>query len=298
MERVGRYVGQRPAAATPTEVNDETPALYVDGRPVTRAEMWERMTEVSGAAMLDEVVLDRRLEAACREADIEITDADLEREEALFLDALGDTGVSRDSETAARMLEQVRRTRGLGPVRYDALLRRSAMLRRLVASDVNVTEAAARLAWNLRYGPRRQVRLITTSTSRDAQQVSVRLRGGEPFEVVASETSTDISASRGGLLEPMHLDDASYPAAVRRVIGDLAVGETSSPIALEEGFAIVKVIADVPAPPGAPEFTSVEPAMRREARLVQERLLMARLASELTEGANLRIEDPGLRRVR
>lgn len=299
MERTARYVGERPDRAQIDEQgHDNEPVMYVDGRPITRGSVWSRLVEVSGDTVVDEMILDVRLASACRDAGIEIGEDAIAREESLFIETLAGTGVSTDSESARRILAQVREARGLGYERYGALLRRSAMLRALVADDVRVTDAAARLAHDLRYGPRRQARLITVSSSRDAQRATARLRAGEAFEIVATEMSTDVSASRGGLLAPMHAEDATYPAVIRRAMMELAVGGVSTPVALDRGFAIVKVVGDVPAPSGAPSFDVVADAMRSEARLVQERLLMSQLARELVEGAEVRVVDPGLRRVR
>ena len=294
VEEAERYVN-RPVTSAPPPSDATRVAAYVNGRAISPSAMQQRLLESGGATILEEFVLEQQLREACAEANVEITDADIAREERIFLDAMRATGLSSGSAADARLLRDLRRTRGLGDARYDALLQRTAMLRRLAEPFVTVTPASIELAYRLRYGTRHRVRIITVPTTRDAQQAATRLRAGEPFEQVAVDLSTDVSASRGGLLAPLHLEDPSYPAPVRASIRNLSPGGVSSPIALDAGFAIVRLEAIVPPPANAPSMAAARADMERESRLVQERLEMNRIARELLEDADIRIEDATLR---
>jgi hypothetical protein len=68
-----------------------------------------------------------------------------------------------------------------------------------------------------------------------------------------------------------------------------------SPLAIDNGYAVVKLEQKLTSPSGAPGMESVRADLEREVRVRQERLLMARLARRLLDEARLSIVDPGLR---
>lgn len=87
------------------------------------------MAEISGQQALEEVVLTKLLEEVAHDFDWEITEADLQRE----LDNLIFTiNQSAAPQSTPLLIETIRRRRGLGPARFDALLRRNTILRRLL----------------------------------------------------------------------------------------------------------------------------------------------------------------------
>ena len=92
------------------------------------------MAEISGQQALEERILTRYLDEIARDSDWVITDADLQLE----LDALITTiDQSSDRENTPRLIETIRRRRGLGPTRFNALLRRNTILRRLLPPTEN-----------------------------------------------------------------------------------------------------------------------------------------------------------------
>lgn len=289
LDRSERYVQREKDQAPPSE--RERPAAILAGEPISWAELRPALAEAAGGRVLEEVALDRLLAAQAAAAGIVIGPAQIDAEQRLLAQSLGLDG--SDPVGDAEVIDRVRRLRGLGEVRYAALLRRNATLRALAAPTIVVDEDAARRAYELRYGELIEVRLLTTATLREAQGALDRLRAGEPFGEVAAQVSTDVSAARGGILEPIHPSDASYPAALRQALIDATDGQVAGPIALEQGYALaLRVGSTLPRP--APLFESVRDAMEREARLNQERLLMDRLARRMLEGIGLTALDRSL----
>jgi len=87
------------------------------------------MAEISGEQALEELILSKFLEEIARDFDWTITDADLELE----LDNLIFTiNQSANPQSTPLLIETIRHRRGLGPERFDALLRRNTILRRLL----------------------------------------------------------------------------------------------------------------------------------------------------------------------
>jgi parvulin-like peptidyl-prolyl isomerase len=162
-----------------------------------------------------------------------------------------------------------------------------------VRDRVNVTDAAVDQLFDTRYGPRRQVRIMTLPTLGDAESALSAVRGGTVFTEVSVERSTDSSAPRGGLLEPFSRLDASYPASIRQAAWQLAhPGDVSDAILINNGYAVIQLVRDAPASDVKRE--DVEQELHRIARLEQERTLMDKLAQHLISDASVTIFDDSL----
>ena len=67
-------------------------------------------------------------------------------------------GVSPDD--AERLLDTIRKNRGLGEVRFARLLERNARMRRMVAPGVQVSQEEVAQAFRMLHGPKYRVRVI------------------------------------------------------------------------------------------------------------------------------------------
>jgi len=289
-EPLARRVLRQGESGAPRRLSRVSPPATLNGSPVAWAALHDAMVEAAGAVALEEAALDRLLSRETEERGVEITENDLEREEralAASVGAVADGPAARD-----RLIRELRRRRGLGPRRYEALLRRTATLRKLVAPNVTINAESLERARRVRFGEKRRVRVITAPSLVEAQTAIRRLERGEAFGEVAARLSTDASAARGGLIEPLSLEDPTYPAALRDALRGLAPGERTGPVALEGAYAVVKLEEIIPADEdGAREAEGV---LEEEARAEQERILMTRLANRLLDGAALNILDPAL----
>lgn len=253
---------------------------------------WDRLrpvlAELAGSAAMQEVLLDALLERRARERGIAPDDAAIAREEATLRSYL-----DRDAGRADRLLSEVRARQGLGPVRWRALLRRNAILRALVAPDVEVQEAQVVAAHDAAHGAKRGARVIAVPDLRAAQAVADRLAKGERFEDLAAELSTDPSAARGGLVNPMSRLDPGVPAAVREALWAIAEpGGTSPPVLVGSGYLVVRRAADVPGDGVA--LDAVRAEAERAVRLAQERARMDALAQDMLRGASPTFLDESL----
>ena len=61
------------------------------------------------------------------------------------------------------------------------------------------------------------------------------------FAEVAEQVSVDSSRLRGGLIGSISPADPSYPAALRTALERATLGEPTSVVALEQGYAILLV---------------------------------------------------------
>ncbi|MSR44712.1 MAG: hypothetical protein EXS15_05050 [Phycisphaerales bacterium] len=272
-----------PQSATLT---DRPPAIF-NGQSVEWSELRPRLLELSGASILEEVLLERLLLREVQQAAIAIDDDAVAMEERAARDAL-----SSDPARAAQLLTALRSEQGLGQIRFAALLWRNAALRALAAREVTLTEESIRQAFDASHGPRRIARLIVVADIAHAQRVRVRLGASESFAEVAAQMSIDSSAARGGLLAPIARLDPSYPPAFREVLFSLAPGEVSQAVLLEDGYAIIQLRDEIAGDGRDPATSRAED--ERTARRVQERVEMDRIARTLLGGAKPTVFDESL----
>lgn len=264
----------------------------LDGRAVSIRDLRESMIEGFGGQALAELVLHRMVDQRLHRKGLTLTQADLDRERQLFAATLDPD----DPQRAARLLTQVRDRRGLGAHRFQRLLHRNAGLRKLIAERVEVSEEQVNQAFQLAYGPRYEVRLILTKTLRDASNIAklATRPNGDSFTTLAIQHSTDVSKRQGGLLPPISPVDESYPLAIRKALPAMKVGQVSAPIAVEGGFALLKLERVVAG--RKTEIGNVRDALAKQVRLQSERIEMQRLARTLLREADLVVLDRALKK--
>jgi parvulin-like peptidyl-prolyl isomerase len=267
----------------------ERPPVAWRGEVIEWTELRQRMTERSGAVVLEEALLDRQLERLLRERSLRV-DADMvEREERDLL-----AGLSTDTDRATRLLSDLRAAQGLGDQRWAGLLRRNAAARLLVQDQVQVTQQAMEAAMDAAHGPRRRCRVLALPDLAACAEAKRRLEAGEPFGEVAAAMSSDRSAARGGVVNPVSRLDPTWPASFRQALWALPDGATSAPVMLEQGYVIVRMEGEMPATPMDP--AAARAAAERDVRRAQERVQMEALVAGLREAqSDVVVSDEDLR---
>ena len=287
----------RPApSASPTDVVDAPVAYWKPigsegrGRPLQRSLLEGMLMESAGPQALREALLDETLRERLQTLNLAVTEEDLATERLTLLNALDE-----DEDRATRLLETIRRREGLGPIRFSALLRRNASLRKLVEDDVRPNEEAVRAAWDVRHGPRRVARVFVAPTMSACAEVIAKVEAGEDFGVLAAMQSSDESASTGGLLEPISRLDPSWPTSFRETLWTTSLGEVSSPVLVDADYVLILPLEDLPGDDVTFEMDRED--ARRRVRLAQERLLMDALARDLLDSVQVDIIDGDLDRA-
>lgn len=292
----------RPGAGNPTTQGPATrvptPAL-LNSQPLAQAALLPALFELAGPQALEEAALDALLEQQLSVAGMPLPADWQAQEESLLLASIA-TEASISPDDASRLLTQVRARRALGPARYLAQLRRTAMLRALVAQDAAPTQADVSRELALLQSDRARIRLLVVPSQAQAQSAREQvLMDQDPLgraarlSVLAQRSSTDPSASAGGLIEGVSAEDPAVPLALRTALAQLAPGEVSRVLALDAGFAIALLEARTPANPSQGQKTSQEQAQAR-ATLRLQRIAMDRLAQRLLAAANITPLDASL----
>jgi len=274
-----------PAAPTaPAAAPASAPVAVIDGRVLDWRAFGPLVAEASGGPVLEEVVLEWRCETECAKAGIAVGMDLVLAEERRVLESL-----DQDPERAMRLLQSLKARQGLGPLRWQALLRRNAMLRALVSKDIVLDEAVIEQARDSLVGPRRDARLIVVADLVAAERVRTALRDGASFPELAARESLDTSAPRGGLVTGVTRRDAGYPSSFREALFTLAPNAISDPLLVEDRFMIVQMLAE--STPPALDPAELDRRARERARIAQERVAMERLADRLLRTTSLSVFD-------
>ena len=287
----------QPGGFTPQQDRTGTRVALAARAPVFWEDLQPALAEAAGAQALQELVIDRMLAAELRRLGLSVTPDEIARERNLVVEAISREAAATPDDTE-RLLVGVRRNRGLGPHRFERLLERTAKLRKLVAGEVEVTPDELRQAYEMRHGPRYRARAAVFATDRAAAEALEEVTGaphelrGVRFAEIASRRSIDPSAQRGGLLEPISPADPVYPTAVRQTLPRMAVGDLSTVLGVDQGFAILLLEEILPG--DQVSFEQAAPRLETDVRLRRERLLMDDLARRLIREANVSVLDRSL----
>lgn len=276
---------------------DLRPALLIGGRAISRDAIWPLLAEYGGSDVIREIVLDHAVAEELDRAGMTVTEADIETERDRLMTRLAP---GSGDEEAAELSRVVLESRGLGPERLRGLLTRNAGLRKLIASGAEPTPETIELAYRVRFGPKREVRLITVSTANSAQNVLTEIRKREQeigllpaFAEIATNRSTDTTAGQGGSLGAISTEDPGLPVAIRSVLNDLRPMTLSAIVAMDSGYAVLLVEKDVPAENVTLETVYAE--LDADVRERQQRLQMETRARQLLDEYQPSVLDGSLR---
>jgi hypothetical protein len=263
------------------------PALW-DGSAVTWEELRPLLAERAGASVLEELFLERQLDQMLKARKLNVTAELLLTEERELVASLSD-----DPARAIVLLSELRAAQGLGEKRWKSLLKRNAAMRLLVQNDVKVTPDAVEALIDAAHGPKRQCRVMALPNLKMCAEARARLDAGEPFGEVATDLSTDRSASRGGLVLPVSRLDPTWPSSFRQTLWSLQKDGVSAPVLIDNGYVFIRFENEIPGDATtSPETRAVaERAVRRG----QERIYMENLAKQLRQAQrNVTIFDDSL----
>ncbi|MEN0020232.1 MAG: peptidyl-prolyl cis-trans isomerase [Planctomycetota bacterium] len=292
---VERSEADTASRASATGGTAERPPLLVNGRAVPWSSLRPLLAEAAGAIAIEEIALDAAIEQTAQQAGVTVTRADINREQDLLVRSIA-ADASLDRGEAQRVAETIRRNRGLGPDRFARLLRRNALLRALVQPEIEIGEDELRTAYEVLHGERYVVRVLVVERRADAarfrSEIAAAADPERRFIELAGEHSTDATASRGGLTEPISPADPAYPAAIRAVVDGLQPGQLSTVVALDGSFAVVRGQAVVPG--SGRSSSAVRGSLEERVRTRQERIAMDALSRRLLESSQIAPFDESL----
>lgn len=277
-----------PIDAVPNSATLSKPLALRGGERISMDQVEVTLLEMAGGAAIREVVLNNAVDREAARRGMALNEATLDRERSAMREMLSPT-----ADRSELLLREIRLRDGLGPARFGAMLRRSALLRAMIQKDVALSEEIVRAVWDAAHGPRRSSRILAVDDLAQATAALDRMNRGEAFADVAIEVSLDPSAPQGGLMPPVSRHDPAWPEAFRRAVFEVPLGSISPPIAIDGRFLLLQALTDEPA--SGRTFEEGRAEAERSARLAQERVLMNRLARQLLGAESTTVLDPAVR---
>lgn len=280
----------RPTTSASAAPDTGRPVAIVGGQRLERSLISASLAEAAGAAVLEEIVLDAAIarETGTPLSTIGRTELERERRNVIAV-MMAESGMTEGEAT--EQLERSRISRGLGPHRFDALLRRNSALRKMVASEITVTPDELRLAREMNFGDRVRAHLIVVRSEREAEQLRQKLAAGADFEATARTRSIDPSGPQGGLIESVSWQDPALPLPLQEALRTTEPGQLSPVIAMDGASAIVRVDQRL----GAIGSSITDAELEGRIRLRKERVAMDALANRLLAATPVTVFDDSLK---
>jgi foldase protein PrsA len=286
--------GEVPEPTTRETTAQQAPQIMatVNGQPIYMDPLHRSLVRVHGLLIPEMLIHDLLIDQEAKRRGVSVGPEDVAAENDISLRNVFPPGTTPDQRE--RLLDQLLRDRGLTRELWEATVRRNALLRKMVAPGVTVTEDLVKAEFARAYGAKVEVRQIRLPSVEEAQKILALAEKGDDFAKLARDYSTDtITAPKGGLLPVFTRQDTFVPRAVRDAAFALKDGQVSSIVQVGSSFHVLKLVKRV-TPPQI-EYESVKDQLSDQ---VRQRMIMgaqAQLMSELRRRADVEYINPILR---
>lgn len=270
-----------------------SPIALINRRAIAAGAITSSSYELAGAEALREFALDRALSDRCTQRGISISSGQIEAERDLLGQSLG---FADDQPLPPEVLDDLRASRGLGPERFERLLRRNAMLRALVG-QAEPSEQQIDIEKEMAYGVSYRIRLFVSENAQAANEIRSGVDQANVdarpwvFAEHCAEHSRLPSADRGGLIPRFRLNSPGYPSAVSVAIRNTPPGTCSNVMSTENGYLVVFVEKINPGrEPSEAELSQLTDRLRRDLQRDQ----MQRYAQQLLREQEIIVTDRSL----
>jgi foldase protein PrsA len=249
----------QPEPTKPTEQqtvkDNERIVAAIGSRKITIGELETALEQRYGAELLNQIIDREAISLEGKETGISVTNAEIERELKRMQQGYESEGQFYESMKVQLGMskEELRED-----VHYKLLLDKLAT-RNITITDAQVEEYIQTHPDEFKSEVEFHIRIIVVSTKEQANKVLTDLAKGEDFATLARDRSLDDDL---GWIEE---NDPFVAAPIMNAAKQLKVGETSKPIAVDNGYAIVN-LRDRREKPN-PELSFIKENVRKELAL-------------------------------
>ncbi|MFM9011220.1 MAG: hypothetical protein ACKON8_10210, partial [Planctomycetota bacterium] len=190
----------RPAASAPATPPGPKPVAIVNGAEITDDQLAAECLARHGSAVLEVIVNRRIIAQACRQAGVTVSPQDVDAE----IDAIS----RRFNVPKDKYVELIQRERGVTAQQYaDDIVWPMIALRRISAGTAEPTAVEVQEAFEKRFGPAVEARVIVARPRQEADDLRARaVAAPDEFPALARRHSVDVgSASADGWVQPIRL---------------------------------------------------------------------------------------------
>ncbi|MCK4624491.1 MAG: peptidylprolyl isomerase [Phycisphaerae bacterium] len=293
-QRPSDYV--KPTTTSPTEAH-RPPAVMatVNGKPIYMEDLHTPLVESYGLRIAEMLIVNVLVAQEAERTKITVTEKDVLAENNRTLQGiLGEQQLTPDQreQVLGRLLKQ----RGLTRRLWTTIMRRNAILRKMVAGKAVVSEAMIKAEFARLHGEKVQVSHIQLPGLTEAEKIIKLLKAGGDFADLAQRYSTNTATAKdGGALAPFSRENPAIPRAIRDAAFALKTGQISGIVQVGSEFHVLKLYKRF-MPPAA-DYKNVREKLRDNLQKhIVERLQVKKLA-ELRRKAGVEYINPTLKRA-
>jgi hypothetical protein len=273
--------GPAPAPAPAAAAGDKQIVALVNGVPITRAELADELIQRKGKTHLDALINRKVIEQACAKAGITVTEKDVEDE---LREIMRGAGITTASEFESRMVKPMLR---LTLMEYkEDVLRPGILTRRLAANRIQVSEDELKKAFEAKYGPRVQCRIILERNWSAIKDMHAKIAGDrQNFIQLARQQSDRDLAMVAGQIPP--IGQGSSGDDVEKRAFEMRDGEVSEVLQPAQG-AYAILLREYAVPPDTSRvFEQERDALLREVTERKTSQEVPKLVEELKRTAKV-----------
>ncbi len=266
----------------------------VNGKGVYMEDLYIPLIEAHGLQIAEILIVNTLVDQEAEQVKIAVTDKDVAAENDRALQGILGEQLTPDQRES--VLEKLLRQRGITSRLWTAIMRRNAILRKMVAPKVVVSETMIKAEFAHLYGEKVRISHIQLPSLTEAEKIIKMLEDGKDFADLARRYSTSTTtAQQGGTLPPFSRENPAIPRAICDAAFALKPDHISGIVQVDNDFHVLKLHQRF-LPPAA-DYQAVREQLRLalQENLV-ERLQVEKLA-ELRRHAGVEYVNPALRQA-
>ncbi|SFF31943.1 foldase protein PrsA [Paenibacillus catalpae] len=220
-------------------IRSEGIAAMVGGVPITSTELADQLKRQYGDNVLRMLMVHKAIDLEAKAQQLSLSSEEEDRELAAMME-----GYDSEDVFYEVMKDQLGMTKSdiEEDVKYRLLLEKIAILT-VELSEVEIQNYITAHPEQFADRLRLHLQWIVTDSEEEAGEVLDRLADGDSFEELALVYSKDANtAESGGDLGLIDSDDPFYDAGMLEEASRLQTGETTGPVEVPEGYAVIRLI--------------------------------------------------------
>jgi foldase protein PrsA len=251
-----------------------------------------------GYPLAQQMVADELVAQEAKEAGVSVTADDIQAERDLQLAKM----VPQISDPAQRrqMEDQLLQRLGVDEAVWEMVLRRNALLGKIAAQRLEITDEMIRREFGRQYQRKVVVRHMQLPSLPAAQKMLQRLEQGEDFAVLARQNSMGPTAAQGGKLEPFGAKDETVHPQLRKSAMNLSTpGQVSEVIIIGKSFHLLQLVEFIE--PEDVKFEDVRDevaaSLRRRLVDLQKQAILDQLFRTAVDEGKIIFVDPTIKKL-
>ncbi len=233
----------RPAAPTTQPTTSPASAreviATVQGEPIYMDRLQAILVDDYGLAVARNLIALKLVRQAAEAKGISITEKHVQQEHERTLASM--FASANSLQQRERLLDQLMQQNRLSRNQWRLIMERNALLRKVVADSVTISDEEIDEEFGRRYGRKWIIRHIQVPTLADAQEVIKKAKApGMDFGALARQASTNPDRANGGLIGAVTAKSTKLPAAIVQAATAMQKpGEISDPIQVGNAFHVL-----------------------------------------------------------